>query len=94
MGFGLGAAIGAAVGTGERSVLVTATAASACVSELTTAVTNQVPVVILLMNNGVLGMVRQWQTLFFISATPTRFSTARPTTSRLRKARSARTARR
>ena len=36
-----------------------------CLNELTTAVTYNVPVVILLMNNGVLGMVRQWQTLFF-----------------------------
>ena len=66
MGFGLGAAIGAAVGTGERSVLVTGDGSfGMCLNELTTAVTYNVPVVILLMNNGVLGMVRQWQTLFF-----------------------------
>ena len=66
MGFGLGAAIGAAVGTGERSVLVTGDGSfGMCLNELTTAVTYDVPVVILLMNNGVLGMVRQWQTLFF-----------------------------
>ena len=58
MGFGLGAAIGAAVGTGDGSF-------GMCLNELTTAVTYNVPVVILLMNNGVLGMVRQWQTLFF-----------------------------
>ena len=65
-GFGLGAAIGAAVGTGERSVLVTGDGSfGMCLNELTTAVTYNVPVVILLMNNGVLGMVRQWQTLFF-----------------------------
>ena len=62
MGFGLGAAIG----TGERSVLVTGDGSfGMCLNELTTAVTYNVPVVILLMNNGVLGMVRQWQTLFF-----------------------------
>ena len=62
MGFGLGAA----VGTGERSVLVTGDGSfGMCLNELTTAVTYNVPVVILLMNNGVLGMVRQWQTLFF-----------------------------
>ena len=66
MGFGLGVAIGAAVGTGERSVLVTGDGSfGMCLNELTTAVTYNVPVVILLMNNGVLGMVRQWQTLFF-----------------------------
>lgn len=66
MGFGLGAAIGAAVGTGERSVLITGDGSfGMCLNELTTAVTYNVPVVILLMNNGVLGMVRQWQTLFF-----------------------------
>ena len=66
MGFGLGAAIGAAVSTGERSVLVTGDGSfGMCLNELTTAVTYNVPVVILLMNNGVLGMVRQWQTLFF-----------------------------
>ncbi|MCL2695857.1 MAG: thiamine pyrophosphate-dependent enzyme, partial [Clostridiales bacterium] len=34
-------------------------------NELATAVTNQVPMTIIIMNNGVLGMVRQWQTLFF-----------------------------
>ena len=36
-----------------------------CLNELATAVTYNIPLVILLMNNGVLGMVRQWQTLFF-----------------------------
>ena len=66
MGFGLGAAIGSAYGTGEKSVLVTGDGSfGMCLNELATAVTYNVPVVILLMNNGVLGMVRQWQTLFF-----------------------------
>ena len=66
MGFGLGAAIGAAYGTGERSVLVTGDGSfGMCLNELATAVSYNVPVVILIMNNGVLGMVRQWQTLFF-----------------------------
>lgn len=66
MGFGLGAAIGAAFGTKERSVLVTGDGSfGMCLNELATAATYDVPVVILLMNNGVLGMVRQWQTLFF-----------------------------
>ncbi|MBQ7335475.1 MAG: biosynthetic-type acetolactate synthase large subunit [Clostridia bacterium] len=66
MGFGLGAAIGAAFGTKERSVLVTGDGSfGMCLNELATAVSYRVPVVILIMNNGVLGMVRQWQTLFF-----------------------------
>ncbi len=66
MGFGLGAAIGAQMGTGERTVLVTGDGSfGMCLNELATAVTNKTPIVILLLNNGVLGMVRQWQTLFF-----------------------------
>lgn len=66
MGFGLGAAIGAAFGTKERSVLVTGDGSfGMCLNELATAVTYNVPVVVLIMNNGVLGMVRQWQTLFY-----------------------------
>ena len=36
-----------------------------CLNEMATAVSENLPVVILIMNNGVLGMVRQWQTLFF-----------------------------
>ncbi len=66
MGYGMGAAIGAYFATGERSVLVTGDGSfGMCLNELATAVSNRVPLVILLMNNGVLGMVRQWQTLFF-----------------------------
>lgn len=66
MGFGFGAAIGAAFGTRERSVLVTGDGSfGMCLQELATAVTYIVPIVILILNNGVLGMVRQWQTLFF-----------------------------
>ncbi len=66
MGFGMGAAIGAAFGTKERSVLVTGDGSfGMSLQELATAVSYNVPLVILIMNNGVLGMVRQWQTLFF-----------------------------
>lgn len=66
MGFGMGAAIGAAFGTKERSVLITGDGSfGMCLNELATAVSYKVPMVILIMNNGVLGMVRQWQTLFF-----------------------------
>ena len=66
MGFGMGAAIGAAVGSRERAVLVTGDGGfGMCLNELATAVRYNIPLVVLLMNNGVLGMVRQWQTLFF-----------------------------
>ena len=66
MGFGLGAAIGAAFGSGERSVLVIGDGGfGMCLNELATAVSYQVPVTIVLLNNQVLGMVRQWQNLFY-----------------------------
>ena len=66
MGFGLGAAIGAYVATKDPVVLITGDGSFGMnLNELATAVTYNVPVVIVLMNNGVLGMVRQWQTLFF-----------------------------
>ena len=66
MGFGLGAAIGSAFGTRERSVLVTGDGSFGMnLNELATAVKYNVPVVVLIFNNGVLGMVRQWQTLFY-----------------------------
>ena len=66
MGFGMGAAIGAQMATGEHTVLVTGDGSFGMnLNELATAVTENVPLVILLLNNGVLGMVRQWKTLFF-----------------------------
>lgn len=66
MGYGLGAAIGAAISSKEHVVLVTGDGSFGMnLNELSTAVTQNVPLVIVLMNNGVLGMVRQWQTLFF-----------------------------
>lgn len=66
MGFGMGAAIGASIALGERAVLVTGDGSfGMCLNELATAVSYKTPLVILLLNNGVLGMVRQWQTLFF-----------------------------
>ncbi len=66
MGFGLGAAIGSQLGSKQRSVLVTGDGSfGMCLNEMATAVSENLPVVILIMNNGVLGMVRQWQTLFF-----------------------------
>ena len=66
MGFGLGAAIGAATATGKRTVLFTGDGSFGMnLNELATATTENVPVTIVIMNNKVLGMVRQWQTLFF-----------------------------
>lgn len=66
MGFGMGAAMGAQLATGQRTVLVTGDGSfGMCLNELATAVHERIPLVVLLLNNGVLGMVRQWQTLFF-----------------------------
>ena len=66
MGFGLGAAMGAYVATKDPVVLITGDGSFGMnLNELATAVTYNIPVVIVLLNNGVLGMVRQWQTLFF-----------------------------
>lgn len=66
MGYGLGAAIGAQIASGDKTVLITGDGSFGMnLNELATAVTYNTPVVIVLMNNGVLGMVRQWQTLFY-----------------------------
>ena len=66
MGYSMGGAIGAHFGTGKP---VTVVVGDGCfnmnMNELSTAVTNNVPLVILLMNNSVLGMVRQWQKIFY-----------------------------
>ena len=66
MGYGLGAAIGASIAEGDRTVLITGDGSFGMnLNELATAVTYNTPVVTVIMNNGVLGMVRQWQTLFY-----------------------------
>ncbi|MBP3481253.1 MAG: biosynthetic-type acetolactate synthase large subunit [Clostridia bacterium] len=66
MGFGLGAAIGASFGTGQKAVLITGDGSFGMnLNELATAVSTGAPVITVIMNNGVLGMVRQWQTLFY-----------------------------
>lgn len=66
MGFGMGAAIGAAIGTKKKSVLFTS---DGCfhmnLNEMATAVSYNLPIIIIVLNNNALGMVRQWQTLFF-----------------------------
>lgn len=66
MGFGMGAAIGAAVATGRTSILYTGDGSFGMnLNELATAVSQNLPLVVVLFNNGVLGNVRQWQTMFF-----------------------------
>lgn len=66
MGFGLGAAIGSQIGAGNKTVLITGDGSfGMCLNELATISTYNVPIVIIILNNGVLGMVRQWQTLFY-----------------------------
>lgn len=66
MGYGLGAAIGAQIASGDKTVLITGDGSFGMnLNELATAVSYNTPVVIVVMNNGVLGMVRQWQTLFY-----------------------------
>ena len=67
MGFGMGAAIGAQVAFPDRRVaLVTGDGSFHMnLNELCTAVSYDLPIIVVLMNNGVLGMVRQWQTLFY-----------------------------
>ncbi len=67
MGFGLGAAIGACLGTGmKKTVLFTGDGSFHMnMNELATTVTNQLPLIVVVLNNSVLGLVRQWQTMFF-----------------------------
>jgi len=66
MGYGFGAAIGAAFGSGKHVIMVTGDGSfNMNLNELSTAVTQNLPITILLMNNGTLGMVRQWQKIFY-----------------------------
>ncbi|MCL9782996.1 acetolactate synthase 2 catalytic subunit [Vibrio sp. S4M6] len=67
MGFGLPAAMGAAVGRPEdQSILISGDGSFMMnVQELGTLKRRQIPVKIVLLNNQRLGMVRQWQSLFF-----------------------------
>lgn len=68
MGYGFGAAIGAAFGTKKHVLMVTGDGSfNMNLNELSTAVTENLPITILLMNNGTLGMVRQWQKIFYAS---------------------------
>ena len=67
MGYGLGAAIGAKSGKPDK--VVVNVAGDGCfrmnMNEIATAVRSNIPVIELVINNHVLGMVRQWQTLFY-----------------------------
>ena len=67
MGYGLGAAIGAKMGCRDKTVINIA--GDGCfrmnMNEIATATRYNIPVVEVIVNNHVLGMVRQWQTLFY-----------------------------
>ena len=76
MGFGMGAAIGAQMAhPDKRVVLVTGDGSFHMnLNELVTMKSYELPVVVVVMNNTVLGMVRQWQKLFYSN----RFSQTNP----------------
>lgn len=67
MGYGLGAAIGTQIANPDKTVINIA--GDGCfrmnMNEIATAVREQLPLIQIVMNNHVLGMVRQWQTLFY-----------------------------
>ena len=67
MGYGLGAAIGAKTGNPDKTVINIA--GDGCfrmnMNELATASREKLPLIEIVVNNHVLGMVRQWQTLFY-----------------------------
>ena len=67
MGYGYGAAIGAQIGTGRKPVFhITGDGSFHMnLNEACTAVTYDLPVISICINNEVLGMVRQWQTSFY-----------------------------
>lgn len=76
MGFSMGAAIGSKFGQRDKRVVMFAGDGGfhMNLNELSTMVSNQIPVVMIVMNNTVLGMVRQWQKLFYEN----RFSSTSP----------------
>ena len=67
MGYGLGAALGAKMGCKDKTVINIA--GDGCfrmnMNEIATATRYNIPVIQVVLNNHVLGMVRQWQTLFY-----------------------------
>ena len=67
MGYGLGAALGAACGNpGKKGINI---AGDGCfrmnMNELITAAREKLPIIEIILDNGVLGMVRQWQDIFY-----------------------------
>ena len=67
MGYGFPAAIGAKVGRPDKTVIDISGDGSFQMNsqELATVVQNDIPVIVVIINNGYLGMVRQWQELFY-----------------------------
>jgi len=67
MGYGLGAAIGACFAKNKQETVLVSSEGSFAMNcnELCTAVKEKLPLTILLLDNQVLGMVRQWQTAFY-----------------------------
>ncbi|MEG0157313.1 MAG: biosynthetic-type acetolactate synthase large subunit, partial [Anaerovoracaceae bacterium] len=67
MGFGYGAAIGAQIGNKEKRIIHFTGDGSfhMNLNEACTAVSEQLPIITIIMNNSVLGMVYQWQTSFY-----------------------------
>ncbi|MBH1940056.1 biosynthetic-type acetolactate synthase large subunit [Mobilitalea sibirica] len=67
MGYGLGACIGAKVGSPDKTVINIS--GDGCfrmnMNEIATATRYNIPIIEIIFNNHVLGMVRQWQTLFY-----------------------------
>jgi acetolactate synthase-1/2/3 large subunit len=67
MGYGLGAAIGAKTGNPDKTVINIA--GDGCfrmnMNEMATAAREHLPIIEIVVNNHVLGMVRQWQTIFY-----------------------------
>ena len=67
MGFGLGAAIGAQLGMPNKRIIHIAGDGSLRMNniEFATSTFYKLPIITIVMNNGTLGMVRQWQKLFY-----------------------------
>lgn len=67
MGYSMGAAMGAQIGCPDRKVIMFAGDGGfhMNLAELTTMASYNIPVIMFIMNNKVLGMVRQWQKLFY-----------------------------
>ena len=67
MGYGMGAAIGAKTANPDNPVILITGDGSfhMNMNEMACAVSENIPIVVIVMNNGVLGMVRQWQRLFY-----------------------------